>query len=370
LTAADDIQAGKAHFAEWRFDAAEVVLARAVAADPGAFEAKAYLARTWDALGRTGEAIALYRDALEIEPENAAVHLLLAQSLLMDGHYPEGWVEYEWRYNGEGGAPFPNIQAPLWDGAPLPGKTLLVFGEQGYGDVLQFVRLLPWARQHCGRLAFGCSPPLARLLAGIAGADHSFQDWHRVGSFDAYIPISGLPRALGLTRENLPAEVPYLTADPRLVRRWQRRLGAAAGPRIGICWAGRPTHPNDRFRSIPFDLLAGALPKTARLVSLQKGERAADAKGSRAEDLSDRLHDFADTAAVIECLDMVVTVDTSVAHLAGAMGKPVHVLVPYLPDWRWGRDGIGTPWYPSATLHRQPAPTDWNGAVSGLSALC
>jgi hypothetical protein len=370
LTATDDIQAGKAHFVEWRFDAAEAVLARALAADPHAFEAKAYLARTWHALGRTDDAIALFRDALEIEPGNAAVHLLLAQSLLTAGQYAEGWVEYKWRYKGEGGAPFPHIQAPLWDGSPLPNGTLLVFGEQGYGDVLQFVRLLPLARERCARLSFGCSPPLARLLDGIAGADHHFQDWHRVGSFAAYIPVSSLPGALGVTPENLPADVPYVQADPRGVRRWQRRLGAAAGPRIGICWAGRPTHPNDRFRSIPFDTLVDALPKGARLVSLQKGERAADAKGSRVLDLSDRLHDFADTAAVIDCLDMVVTVDTSVAHLAGAMGKPVHVLVPYLPDWRWGREGDRTPWYPTARLHRQPAPRDWKGAVSGLSALC
>ncbi|MBT6094202.1 MAG: glycosyltransferase [Rhodospirillaceae bacterium] len=360
---------GKAAFAEWRFDDAEAELRAALAAEPENFEAKAYLARTLDALGKSDDAIALYRKALDVQPDNAATHLLLAQALLTAGHYAEGWDEYEWRYKGESGQPFPNIDAPLWDGEPLDGRTLLVVGEQGFGDVLQFVRLLALVKAlgGGGKLSLACSAPLARLLDGVPGVDHLFQDWRRAGAFDCFCPLSSLPRVLGLTADTIPADVPYITADPRQVRRWEKRLGQTDAKRIGLCWAGRPTHPNDRYRSLPFDLLNRALPRGPTYVSLQKGERATDVAGSRVKDLSPRLHDFADTAAVLENLDLVITVDTSIAHLAGAMGKPVWVLVPYVPDWRWGRDEETTPWYPTAHLFRQIAPKDWQSVVAAIS---
>lgn len=368
MNGTDPLAAGKAAFAEWRFADAEQTLRAALETAPDNFEAKAYLARTRDALGDTETAIALYRDALQVEPDNAAMHLLLAQTLLSIGHYTEGWAEYEWRYRGASGQPFPDIDAPLWRGEPLVGKTLLCIGEQGYGDVMQFVRLAARVKAMGGRVTLACSGPLARLLSGLSSIDHLFQDWHRAGQFDAYIPLSSLPGALGLTADDLPGDIPYLSAEPRHAARWQRRLGHLPGRRIGLCWAGRASHPNDRFRSLPFTMLRDALSAGESYVSLQTGARATDATASAVLDLSARLHDFAETAAVIENLDLVITVDTSMAHLAGAMGKAVWVMLPYVPDWRWGREGETTPWYPSARLFRQDAVGDWPGVVARIAA--
>lgn len=367
MTATDLTAAGKAAFADWRFADAETALRDALEVAPDTFEAKAYLARTLDALGKSDDAIALYREALAAQPDNAATHLLLAQALLAAGHYLEGWKEYEWRYKGASGQPFPDIDAPLWDGSALDGRTLLVVGEQGYGDVLQFVRLLPLLKARGGKVSMACSAPLARLLVDTPGIDHLFQDWRRVGAFDCFCPLSSLPRVLGITLDTIPADTPYISADPRLARRWNKRLGETTAKRIGLCWAGRPTHPNDRYRSLPFDVLNDALPSGPAYISLQKGEPASEAAGSRVRDLSARLHDFADTAAVIENMDLVITVDTSIAHLAGALGKPVWVMVPFVPDWRWGRKGETTPWYPTSRLFRQTKPKDWQAVAAAIA---
>ncbi|MBT6094991.1 MAG: tetratricopeptide repeat protein [Rhodospirillaceae bacterium] len=364
----DHLAAGKAAYLEWRFDEAEAALGFALEAESNHFEAKVYLARTLEGQGRLVDAIALYQDALTLQPDHAATHLLLAQALLTDGQYAEGWEAYEWRYRGESGQPFPEIDAPRWQGEALDSKTLLVIAEQGHGDVMQFIRLLPQIKQRGGQVSLACSGPLKRLMANCEAIDHLFQDWHRAGAFDCYCPLSSLPGVLSITLENLPNQVPYITADARLAKRWPRRLGVSETKRIGLCWAGRPTHPNDAYRSLPFEKLDAALPDGPEYISLQKGERAADAADSRLRDFGSQLHDFADTAALIEALDLVITVDTSVAHLAGAMGKPVWVLLPYVPDWRWGRDIDTTPWYPTARLFRQIEPGDWGSVLDAVAA--
>ena len=368
MSAAADFEAGRTAFLESRFDDAEAALGRSLAADSDHFDAKVYLARVHDGQGRLEDAIALYRDALMARSDHAAVHLLLAQSLLAAGRYAEGWAEYEWRYKGAGGQPFPNIEAPLWRGDALDGRTILVIGEQGYGDVIQFARFLPRVKAAGGRVALGVSQPLFTLSESLAGADHRFHDWHHAGRFDTYCPLSSLPGALGITAADLPGPIPYVAADSRRQARWARRLANNVRRRIGICWAGRPNHPNDRYRSVPFDILRRYLPADANVFSLQKGEAAGAIAGSNVIDLSARLHDFAETAAVIAQLDLVVSVDTSLAHLAGAMGKPVHVLLPYVPDWRWGRTVDSSPWYPSARLFRQAAPGDWSGSLAAAFA--
>jgi len=212
------------------------------------------------------------------------------------------------------------------------------------------------------------SRELANLFKDHPAVDHLFTDWHRAGGFDCYCPLSSLPLALGIGAGDLPGEMPYMQADPRRASRWDRRFGQAKGPRIGLCWAGRPTHPNDANRSLPFKTLIRHLPPEAQLVSLQVGGRGDDITAAPIRDISDRLHDFAETAAVIATLDLVVSVDTSVVHLAGAMGKPVHVMLPFVADWRWGRTGERTPWYPTARLFRQPAPGDWDAALAGAFA--
>ena len=364
----DDLKTGKMAFAEWRFGEAELALRQALDQQPDLFEAKAYLARCLDARGDMETAVELYRQCLKAQPDNATVHLLLAQSLLTLGRYEEAWPAYEWRYNAKSGQPFPDIDAPKWKGEVLDGKTLLVIAEQGYGDVLQFIRFLPQVQALGGKVSLACSAPLARLLEGTAGIDHLFHDWHQAPPFDAYFPLSSLPGALGVTTDDLPGEVPYIEADPRLARRWAGRIQGGAGKRIGLCWAGRPTHPNDAFRSVPFDLVRDHLPAGNRYVSLQIGEAAKDAAGSVVQDFGTRVNDFADTAALIHNLDQVITVDTSVAHLAGAIGKPVWVLVPYVADWRWGREGETMPWYPTARIFRQSEPKKWEPPLAAIAA--
>ena len=370
MGAAEDYEAGKAAYADWRFADAEAALTAALAAKPDYYEAKVYLARTLEAQDRMDVAIALYREALTVQPDHGVTHLLLAQALLASGQYADGWAEYEWRYSGEGGKPFPHIDKPRWQGEPLDGRTLLVIGDQGYGDSIQFARFLPRLKELGAKVTLGASQPMAALMARAAGVDHLFHDWHYVGPFDCFVPISSLANVLKVTDADLPGPMPYLEADARRVARWSRRILPAKGRRrIGVCWAGRPTHPNDRHRSIPFEKLARHLSADAEFFSLQKGERAADAAGSRVADLSARLHDFAETAAVMANLDLVVSVDTSIVHLAGAMGRPVHLLLPYVADWRWGRPGVNaTPWYPSVKLCRQDAPGDWSGPLAAAFA--
>ena len=365
MSAGADFEAGKQAYLDGRLDAAETELRAHLAARPGHFDSMVYLARTLDGLARFDDAIALYRQALAATPDHAATHLLLAQALLATGRYAEGWREYEWRNRGEGGAPFPNIEAPRWHGEALDGRTVLIVGEQGFGDVIQFARFLSRVKARGGRVSMAVSRPLAALFNDHPAIDHLFTDWHRVGAFDCYCPLSSLPEALEIDADDLPGEVPYIAADERRAKRWARRLGPAERRRIGLCWAGRPTHPNDRNRSLPFETLRARLPADADLVSLQTGGRGDDLSEVAILDVTERLHDFAETAALIANLDLVVSVDTSVVHLAGAMGKPVHVLLPFVADCRWGRKGDSTPWYPSARLFRQDAPGDWASALVG-----
>lgn len=294
----------------------------------------------------------------------------MAQTLLAAGHYDEGWTGYEWRYSSAGGGPVPNIKVPRWQGERFDGRTLLVVGDQGYGDSFQFARFLPRVKALGGNLTLGASHPMAALMKAIPGVDHLFHDWHYAGAFDCYVPISSLAGVFKITDSELPGPMPYLEADPRKVTRWVRRLGPSKGRgRIGLCWAGRPTHPNDQHRSIPFETRSRYLPAEAELFFLQKGERAADAAGSQIVDLLARLHDFSDTAAVMANLDLVVSVDTSIVHLAGALGRPVRLLLPYVADWRSGRPrATTTPWYPSVKLFRQSAPGDWSPPLAAAFA--
>ena len=260
----------------------------------------------------------------------------------------------------------PPTDKPQWDGKALDG-TLLVVADQGFGDAIQFMRYLPWVAERCPHLALATSPEVAPLLRQVAPDATLFTRWADCPPYDARITLSGLPRLHGTRLDSIPWPGPYLRADPDRARQWAGRLDALLPPgyaRVGIVWAGRPTHSNDRNRSLALPVVQalGRVPGVA-LVGLQKGPAAAEAGQwfvrAPFAALGPELDSFGDTMAVLEGLDLLVAVDTSVAHLAGALGRPVWLLLPYAPDWRWLLGRADTPWYPGHRLLRQGRDRSW-----------
>jgi len=321
-------------------------------------------------------AIASAERALAIDPDFAGAHFGIAEASLLRGDFARGWEEYEWRMK-LANAPqlLPPTDRPQWDGSPLTDGILLLIADQGYGDVIQFARYIPWAAARCNQLAIACSAELQAVIQQQPGAGMLFDHWERAPAFVAHCPLSSLPRLAGTRGDAIPAAIPYVRADPERVAFWAERLDALLPPqyrRIGIVWAGRPTHHNDRNRSTA---LASFAPLTdipgVALVSLQKGPAQAQIGGywGRAPlvNLGPELRDFADTMAVLECLERVVAVDTSVGHLAGAMGKEAWVMLPYAPDWRWLLNRPDSPWYPSLRLFRQGPERSWEPVLAGIA---
>jgi Tfp pilus assembly protein PilF len=317
------------------------------------------------------DSLACARRALAIDPSAPGPHLQLAETLLLKGDFTEGWKEYEWRYRIPGAAlPLPSNDRPHWDGTPLLGEALLLIADQGLGDSIQFCRYIPWARERCPQVIVAADPILHPLIRQVAPGVTMASRWDECPPFSVYCPLSGLPRLHGTTPRTIPA-AGYLRADPERIAIWQARLESlipAGARRVGIVWAGRATHNNDANRSTTLTALGPiAELEGIALVSLQKGRDQAAIAGyfGRAQLLNAgaMVTDFCDTMAVIEKLDLVLTVDTAVAHLAGAMGKPVWIVLPYAPDWRWllGRDD--SPWYPTARLFRQRRAGDWCSVV-------
>ncbi|HLZ65488.1 MAG TPA: glycosyltransferase, partial [Aliidongia sp.] len=263
---------------------------------------------------------------------------------------------------------------PLWDGKPMAQGTLMLIGDQGFGDTIQFCRYIPEVAKLCPNLIMACSSEMRPIVMQQAGITKYFDRWEHMPAFEAYCPLSGLPRLFGTNLANIPAPIPYVKPDPAKVEHWRRRLDMLVPKgyrRIGLVWAGRPTHGNDFNRSMTLAKL-GALAKLdgVALVSLQMGPAQAEIGRyfGRAPltNLGAEIGDFTDTMAILDGIDRLVAVDTGVAHLAGAMGRPVSILVPYAPDWRWLLGCSDTPWYPTVSLHRQDAPGQWDGAIAKM----
>ena len=322
-------------------------------------------------------ALACLLRALGLNDSHADAHLAMAQNLLAQGELDPGWIEYEWRNQTEAGrGQLPRITSAPWTGMSIPGGKILLIGDQGYGDTIQFARYIPMVAQRFDEVFLGCSAEMAPLLARIPGVSRSFHRWNEIPGHAAYCRLSSLALIFRTTLETIPNQVPYLTPDPSRVSWWENWLNATHphdALRVGLVWCGRPTHPNDRRRSVRLARLAPlATIEGVRFVSLQKPMFQADADSLQLfpgmSDLSAELREFDDTAALVATLDLVVTVDTSVGHLSGALGKPTWIMLPKASDWRWLLGRSDSPWYPTVRLFRQAAPGAWDNVIDEVAA--
>jgi tetratricopeptide repeat protein len=322
------------------------------------------------ALNRHAEAITSYGRALEARPDDANARFHRALSRLVTGDFRNGWDDFEARWGGaETQGPPRAFSQPPWTGAEdIAGKAVLLHAEQGLGDTIQFCRYAMLLHARGARVVLEVHPPLAALLAAsLAGSAEVVAVGERLPPFDYHCALLSAPRACGTTLRTVPAEVPYLAAPEAHVERWRARLPASPGLRVGLAWSGSTTLVNDRNRTIPLALLAPLLAQDAQFVSLQREVREADAAALRSPraplHFGGELHDFRDTAALVSLMDVVITVDTAVAHLAGALGKRVWILLPFAPDWRWLLARDDSPWYPGARLFRQAAIGEWGPVI-------
>jgi len=362
-----------------RFDAALASYDRALALQPDHAGALYNRGVVLHELMLLDEALASYDRALAVRPDHADAHFNKAVLQLLKGDFAAGWQEYEWRHRKEESfALFKRDYAqPLWLGqTAIAGKTILLHSEQGFGDTIQFCRYAPLVAARGARVLLEVPPPLKDLMASLAGVAQVISAPDKLPCFELHCPLLSLPLAFGTSLETIPAQTPYLFGIAAKTSAWRARLGARDKPRLGLVWAGDPrkqvpnAHRIDRMRSLEFDQLAPILRIAGyEFYSLQKGEHALaqlrnSALRQRVVDCGDDLHDFSDTAALIDNLDLVIAVDTSVAHLAGALGKPFWLLNRYSTCWRWLIDRDDSPWYPTARLFRQQAPGDWSGVIS------
>jgi tetratricopeptide (TPR) repeat protein len=366
-----ELNLGNAHLALGCPEDALPWYEQAVLHAPGEARMHNNLGRALQALNRHEAALASYAEAVALAPDYAGAQWNLALTHLALGDFARGWAGYEWRWRNGDLAPRA-LPAPLWTGGALAGKTLLVHAEQGLGDTLHFVRYLPLLAREGARVLLEAQRPLLPLLASLEGIAALVAAGDPLPAFDLQVPLLSLPGAFATTLDTIPRDIPYLSAPPERVALWREALASLPQPRIGLVWAGSPGNRNDRQRSLALRHLAPLLGLPgASIVSLQKELRDGDAallqRHPNLTLLGDRLQDFADTAAVMSALDLVVSVDTACAHLAGALARPLFLLLPFSAEWRWLRDREDSPWYPSARLFRQPAPGDW-GAVAARVA--
>ena len=354
-----------------RLAEAERCLRQALQLEPGYDRALINLGNVLKNQGRLEAAAASYRLALAAEPGSAEAHWNVSLCQLLAGDLEQGWQEYEWRWQTEFGLKHDRgFAQPRWRGKEdLTGKTVLVHAEQGLGDTLQFCRYAGRLAALGARVLLEVQAPLRVLLQNLPGVAQVLARGVSLPHFDYHCPLLSLPGALGVKLKNLDGAA-YLQADAQRLALWRARLPVTGKRRLGLVWCGNPKHNNDRSRSIAlgqFELLAGngadcyCLQRELRPGDLQILDRRRDIRF-----IGGALQDFGDTAAVVSLLDLVITVDTSVAHLAGAMGKPVWILLPFSPDWRWLRDRMDSPWYRSARLFRQTSPGDWSGVLRSV----
>jgi tetratricopeptide (TPR) repeat protein len=384
-----------------RYNDAESMFGRLLKNDPGNFDFRCFLAQTIKGQGRFAEALAMldgileespdyvpalvhagdtaqalgdnvtaiayFRRAIALQPDHAEAHFNLGVSLLTQGQYREGWEEYAWRFRMEAYADFnPPANAPIWSGEPLAGKSILIYAEQGLGDTIQFVRYAPLLKSAGAEVHCQCSPLVRDLLATVDGIDLMYTFLQAPPDVDYQISMMELPRLFATDASTVPFQDGYMKAP-------KGSFVKPAEPAVGLVWQGNKAHTNDAYRSVPlarFDDLLGL--QGIRFYSLQVGDGAGQIATlgwqNRIVDLSSELESFTDTADVISKLDLVISVDTSVAHLSGALGVPVWVLLAQLSDWRWGRTATSSCWYSSMRLYRQKRLGVWDDVFADIGA--
>jgi tetratricopeptide (TPR) repeat protein len=352
-----------------RYEEAVASYRQALAVKPDHADAHNNLGLALRDLNRHEESVRCFELAQAIEPDHVDAHVNEALARLALGDYAAGWKEYAWRLHTANFSKGKKRPAqPLWlRQFDISGKTILLHGEQGLGDTIQFARFVPRVAKLGGKVVLAVQRPLTALMAGLRGASVVRGQGDPVPPFDAYCPLPSLPLAFKTTLETIPADVPYLSAPADRLAKWRPVLDGLARPRIGLMWTRGAASPQDR-RSLPLRVLLPLLElRDIQFVALQKelpdGEVALFQSTGVPSFLGERLADLADTAAIIAMLDLVITIDTSIAHVAGALGKPMWVLLPFSADWRWLRERSDSPWYPTARLFRQPAPGDWQSVV-------
>ncbi len=351
-----------------RLEEAAEALRTAVRRSPRNGQAQSNLAGVLKELGQLPEAEQCYRAGLRQSPEDPVLHFNLGVALLLAGQFDTGWEEYEWRF--QAGTYIPKCDKPRWTGEPLASRTLLVRAEQGMGDTIQFCRYLPLVAER-GPVALEVQPGLRHLIGALLDLGRIVSVGDSLPAFDLWCPLLSLPHLFGMP----PPSAPYLMADADRVAFWRDRIGAHGRP-IGIAWQGNPTAAAERGRSVPLrEFLPLATVPGVRLISLQKhhglDQLGTASDGLQVETLGDGFDAgpdaFVDAAAVMQCLDLVITSDTSIAHLAGALGRPVWVALQHVPDWRWLLEGEQCPWYPTMRLFRQTRRGDWGGVFERMA---
>jgi tetratricopeptide (TPR) repeat protein len=360
------------------FEGAAVCYARVLELAPDSAEAHAWLGSTRQVQGRIGAAIASLRKSIALNGEEPLAHFNLGMALLSVGRYREGWREYEWRWKTERfQRERRSFREPLWDGGDLAGKNLLVWTEQGFGDAFQFLRYVPVLAAQGVSIALEIQPELKRLVHGLDGVETLVARGEKLPHFDCHVPLMSLPHRCGTALASVPAWVPYLKAERARIAMWRERLATLPGFRIGLCWQGSLRHQTNHLRSLELAALAPLLDVPGvSAISLQKGpgreQIAPSGLGPRLTDWTAAMDGpgeaFCDTAATITALDLVITVDTAVAHLAGALGRPVWLMLGAAPDFRWLLTREDSPWYPGLRIFRQTTRGDWAPVVGAVCA--
>lgn len=370
---------GNAYYHALRLTDALDCYAKAISLKPD--YAIAYVCRgaALELLKRFEEAINSFDTAISIKSDYAEAYWNKASALLLTGELELGWKLYEWRWRVAVHGLIPrNYSQPIWLGnQSLSGKTILLYDEQGFGDTIQFCRYVRIVAEQGARVLLDVSKNLSHLFRSLEGVSEFISEDSQIPAFDYHCPLASLPLALHTTLDTIPSSPSYLKSDAAKKLYWANRLGPAKAKRVGLVWSGNKEHANDHNRSIPLFALLPYFPTGIEYFSLQKDVRDTDevilAGQCKIKHFGNELKDFSDTAALCELMDVVICVDTGVAHLSGALGSLTWVLLPYLPDWRWLLDRSDSPWYSSMTLYRQEKPGDWTTALEkirfDLSAL-
>jgi len=330
----------------------------------------------WNGLGmaiaRTGkfaEAQVAFEHAISLRPSDVAAHWNRSLILLVEGKFAEGWPEFEWRLKKQTPQSSRRFPAPLWDGSPLNGRTIFLLQEQGFGDFLQMVRYVPLLAEQGAKVILGCLPELRELARFVKGVQQLVVPGEELPAFDVYCSLMSLPAILKTDLTTIPSSVPYLFPDEQKCARWSQRMSRdRSGRKVGLVWTGRRTHTNDRRRSLPVASLAPlAGVRDVTFYSLQQDQSPPQLPGLNLIDRTAELKSFSDAAAMIANLDLVISADTALAHLAGALGKPTWLMLPFSPDWRWLLKREDSPWYPTMRLFRQPQLDDWEPVIGRIA---